>query len=63
MHHLQRPPHHLTNAQFDPYLLCLPKATHWPSMTKTLIEDYHSSLTAKLPQLDTDKTDFFDISD
>ncbi|KAI6141922.1 hypothetical protein BKA82DRAFT_961792 [Pisolithus tinctorius] len=30
---------------------------------KNIIEDYHASLTAKLPQLDTDKTDFFDISD
>ncbi|KAI6045465.1 hypothetical protein EDC04DRAFT_2559545 [Pisolithus marmoratus] len=30
---------------------------------KRIIEDYHASLTASLPQLDTKKTDFFDISD
>ncbi|KAI6100915.1 amine oxidase [Pisolithus croceorrhizus] len=30
---------------------------------KNIIEDYHASLTAKLPKRDTDKTGFFDISD
>ncbi|KAI6041672.1 hypothetical protein EDC04DRAFT_2601598 [Pisolithus marmoratus] len=30
---------------------------------KRIIEDYHASLTAKLPKLDTKRTDFFDISD
>ncbi|KIK22541.1 hypothetical protein PISMIDRAFT_102332, partial [Pisolithus microcarpus 441] len=30
---------------------------------KRIIEDYHASLTAKLPKHDTDKTGFFDISD
>ncbi|KAI6143733.1 hypothetical protein BKA82DRAFT_36374 [Pisolithus tinctorius] len=30
---------------------------------KNVTEDYHASLTAKLPRLDTDKTGFFDISD
>ncbi|KAI5981888.1 hypothetical protein F5J12DRAFT_750746 [Pisolithus orientalis] len=28
-----------------------------------IIEDYHASLTAKLPKLDSNKTGFFDISD
>ncbi|KAI5990299.1 hypothetical protein F5J12DRAFT_929879 [Pisolithus orientalis] len=30
---------------------------------KNITEDYHASLTAKLPQLDTNKPGFFDISD
>ncbi|KAI6041671.1 hypothetical protein EDC04DRAFT_2892921 [Pisolithus marmoratus] len=30
---------------------------------KNIIEDYHASLTAKLPQLDTKEAGFFDISD
>ncbi|KAI6141914.1 hypothetical protein BKA82DRAFT_1003011 [Pisolithus tinctorius] len=30
---------------------------------KNIIEDYHASLTARLPQPDADKTDSFDISD